>query len=400
MALRVTPAAERAIRDGHPWVFEGSIREQSRPGTPGDIAVVFDRKNRFLAAGLLDPDRAIRARMLVIGAPRTIDEAFLRARVSEALHRRQRLVSDPHTTGLRIVAGEGDGLSGIIVDRYDDTLVAKVYTRAWIPHLQGLLAALDGELAPRRVVLRSSRNVAADPNTPAELRDPTVRGDPLEPGEGIPFLEHGLHFEAHPVEGHKTGFYLDQRDNRHRVRDLARGLDVLNVFSYSGGFSVAAAAGGARRATSVDMAGPALAQARRHFQMNEAHPQVRGCAHDVVEGDAFQVLDAMGTAGETRDVVVIDPPSFAKEAKQAAGALKAYERLTELAMGVLVRGGLLVQASCSSRVETDDFVAAVHRAAARSGRRLAEVEVTGHAQDHPVGIPENQYLKAVFARAF
>lgn len=402
MAIRVTAAAERAIRDGHPWVFENSIRDQSRRGEAGDVAVVFDRKNRFLAAGLLDPAETICARMLTIGTTATIGTEFFESRLDDAWSRRTGVTGDEHTTGFRLVNGEGDQLSGLIVDIYGDTAVAKLYTAAWFPHLDALLEALDRVLATKHPIVRTvvlvSRRLARDPETPPRLKQPLVLGAELEAGKGVRFLEHGLHLEAHPLEGHKTGFYLDQRENRRRVRGLGSGLEVLNLFSYSGGFSLAAAAGGARGVTSVDLAEPALTQAREHFRLNDAHPKVSAAQHRTLQGDAFETLEQMALAGESWDMVIVDPPSFAKEASQTRGAIRAYERLTTMSLGVLRRGGLLLQCSCSSRVDPDEFAQAVHRAAQRAGRPLEELDQMGHAEDHPIGIPENLYLKALLAR--
>lgn len=399
LAVRLQPPAERAVRSGHPWVFEGGIRSVSRTGEAGDIAVLFDRKNRFLAVGLFDPSSPIRIRVLQEGEPARVGGELLRSRVAGALERRSALAADPATTGYRVVHGEGDGLPGLVLDRYGGAAVLKLYTPAWLPWLVALVEAVGELLEPDPLVGLVSRRMAADPSCPQPLRTGALLLGEGKPGP-LPFLESDLEFEAHPLEGHKTGFYLDQRENRRRLELRAGGTRVLNVFSYSGGFSLYAARGGAVEVTSLDRSGPALAQAERHFELNRhRHPHTAaGTGHQTLEGDAFQILERLGRAGERFDVVVVDPPSFAKEKGQVSGALKAYAALTRLGLGVLEDGGLLVQASCSSRVAATDFFHHVLQSARRAGRPLTEEERTGHPPDHPVGFPEGAYLKCLFAR--
>ncbi len=401
IAVRVQPRAEQAIRRGHPWVWEGSIRSMSREGAAGDTAVIFDRKDRFLAVGLLDPEGAIRVRILRALEPARVGPELFRERFARALERRAPLASDPETTGWRLVNGEGDALPGLVVDRYGDTLVVQLHSASWIPHLPALVEGLLELSAPAAILALASRTVARAPGTPAALAAGAVVHGEMPTG-ALPFVEHGLHFEAHPFEGHKTGFYLDQRENRAELRGRAGGARVLNLFSYSGGFSVAAAAGGARSVVSVDVSGPALRQAERHIELNRA--LCRGVRHSTVEGDVFEVMRDRGR-GERFDVVVVDPPSFARRKEQREGALAAYGSLTKLALGVLEPGGLLVQASCTARVEASAFFAAIHEAARAEGRPLVEELRTAHPLDHPAAPPgqdeafvEGRYLKCLYAR--
>jgi 23S rRNA (cytosine1962-C5)-methyltransferase len=351
--------------------------------------VVFDRKNRFLAAGLWDPEGPIRVRILTSGAPAAIGVDLFRERIARAMELRAPLLDDPATSGVRILYGEGDGLPGVVADAYGDHLVLKIYSAAWVPRLAELTEALQAERSPRSLLLLAARKVNQAPGI--------LAGD-LPSDRTLPFLEAGLRYEAHPLEGHKTGFYLDQRDNRARLGSLT-GPRVLNVFSYTGGFSLAAARGGAHEVTSLDVSEAALAQARRHFDLNAHLPTVAAARHRTVQGDAFETMEALARGGRRFDTVVVDPPSFAKEARQAAGALEQYGRLTRLALALLAPGGLLLQASCSSRVAAEDLFQRIHREARMLGRPLEEVERTGHPLDHPVRIPENAYLKALLARA-
>lgn len=396
LAVRVRPTAERAIRFGHPWLFEDSITSISGEGSVGDIAVVFDGQKRFLAAGLLDPESLIRIRLLVHGESDEIGPELYRRRIADALGRRSEVASS-QTTGFRVLNGGSDGVAGLVADLYDRTLVLQLFTAAWLPHLDDLVGAFRELLAPERILLLVADRVAAGASCPPEFREGAVLvGD--APPDGVPFLETGLRFEAHPFQGHKTGFYLDQRANRRRLGAESGGARVLNVFSYSGGFSVHAARGGAVEVISLDQAAPALAQAERHFRLNAGEAAVAACRHRTVEGDAFEVMASLGSRGEDFDIVVVDPPSFARAARHRPGALKAYRALTRLAVPLVRPGGLLVQASCSSRIGTDEFYGAVEREARASGRPLTDVKHTGHPPDHPVGFREAEYLKCLWGR--
>ncbi|MCU1504831.1 MAG: hypothetical protein JWM12_4185 [Ilumatobacteraceae bacterium] len=212
------------------------------------------------------------------------------------------------------------------------------------------------------------------------------------------FTEHDLHVEADVVHGQKTGYFLDQRDNRALVGSMASGARVLDVFASTGGFGLHAAAGGATSVLSVDASAPTLAVAGRNLAHNRRNPAILACAHSEMVGDAFEVLDRLVNQHRKFDIVVIDPPSFAQRQMNVPRALHAYGQLTERGVKLLEPGGLLVQASCSSRVTADDFVATVRGAAGRTGYDLRIVRQTGHAVDHPVTFAQGGYLKAVFAR--
>jgi 23S rRNA (cytosine1962-C5)-methyltransferase len=394
IALHVAPAAERALRAGHPWVFESAIRKQSREGAPGDLAVIFDAKDRFLAVGLYDPTSPIRVRVLQQGQSAAIDRAWFAARLAAAAAIRDPLVAQG-TTGYRLVHGENDGLPGLILDRYADTLVLKLYTAAWLPHLRDVLAALDEMHPSPRLILRLSRGVA-DLAAPYGLSDGlALVGD--APDAPVIFEENGLRFAADVVHGHKTGFFFDQRDNRARVRDLAAGRRVLDVFAYSGGFSVYAAAGGAESVLSVDVSAPALEAAAANMALNADNPHVQAAKHDILAEDAFVALERLRAEGQVFDLVIVDPPSFAKSAAEVDRALASYARLARLAVGLAAEDGMIVLASCSSRVTPDQFFETVTRAADDVGRPLVWPYRTGHALDHPVGFPEGEYLKCLYA---
>lgn len=395
IALHIAPEAERALRAGHPWLFNNSITKESRQGQPGDLAVVFDRKRRFLAIGLYDPTSPIRLRVLHQGSPTTIDAAWFRAKVAETVQRRASLVTE-QTTGYRLLHGENDGLPGLVADRYADTLVVKLYTVAWLPYLVHVLAGLRQAQPANRVVLRLSRGLQRTPEHLYGLADGQILTGPPLAGPLI-FLENGLRFEADPIVGQKTGFFLDQRENRAQVEQMAADKRVLNVFAYTGGFSLYAARGGAKSVTSLDISQPALEAAARNFALNQHIRAVAAAQHELLVGDAFKLLAEMGQAGRRFDMVIVDPPAFAKQQSEVERALSAYAQLTRLALGVLAPGGVLVAASCSSRVSEEQFFDVVNRAAAQAGRPLREIMRTGHALDHPIGFVEGAYLKCLFA---
>ena len=392
IAIRVTPAAERAIRNGHPWIFKNAIVHQSHKGKAGDLAVIFDKKRRFLAIGLYDPEGMIRVRILRVLKPATIGEDFFKEKL-DAAHQRRISLRDAakKTNGYRLLHGENDGMPGLVIDRYAETAVIKLYTTSWIPHLPAILIALESVFPAERVVLRLSDRLKGETHN---FQDGMILvGEKLD--TPITFSENGLRFEVDPRLGQKTGFFLDQRENRARVQKLAQGKTVLNVFSYTGGFSIYAARGGAKKVISLDASKPAIKAARKNFSLNfkETH------LHEGIVGDAFEVMAQMKKEGRLFKMVIIDPPSFAHKQPQTDGAIKAYKKLTNLGLNILSPNGILVQASCSSRVDSDLFFNTVNIAARQAGRFLKEIERSSHALDHPIGFPEGEYLKCLFAIA-
>lgn len=392
LAVRVSSDALRQVRGGHPWVWGDAITSVSdEHAAPGTLAVIFDQKRKFAAIGLWDPASPIRVRVLHTGAPTTVDEDFWNQRVATAIAVRAEL-EPGGTTGYRVLHGENDGFGGLIVDRYADTLVAKVYTEAWLPHLASILHALHTQLHPERIVLRLGRLLARSPQAAALGLEDGMVIDGTAPDGPIPFLENGLVFEADVLDGQKTGHFLDQRDNRLHVRHRSEGAAVLDVFCCTGGFSVNAAVGGAASVHSVDLSPHAIETVERNFGHN---PSASAGTRTV--GDAFEVMAGLAQDRQRYDLVIIDPPSFASKAKERDAAMRAYRKLTELGLPLLVPGGRLLQASCSSRITEDDLVYTVDAAVRSQGRRLHSSEVTGHAVDHPVGFPQGQYLKAISA---
>ncbi len=404
LAVRVTPDALRQIRGGHPWVYETSIESvkgaaSGADGAPGDLAVVFDADRKFAAIGLYDPASPIRIKLIHEGKPVTIDRAFWVAHITTALARRQTLIdssrTDNPTTGYRCINGENDGFPSLVLDRYDRTLVLKLYSTIWVPHLADLIPAIEDVFRPEAVVLRFARNIDEGGLFGLEEGEALIGVSPADP---VLFRENGLTFEADVVHGQKTGHFLDQRDNRAFVRRITDGCRVLDMYASTGGFSVNAAAGGAHEVIAVDLSEPTLAVASRNMQHNLDVPGVAACNFRPMKADALEAFNRLIRSGDKFDVVIVDPPSFTPRQASVDRALTQYALLTTKAVKLVRPGGVLVQASCSSRVTADQFHTTVSHAAAQAGRPLEEFNRTRHPLDHPVDFPQGHYLKAVFAR--
>lgn len=395
LKLRVTRNAERSIRQGHPWVFDRSITTAGADGASGDLAAVYDSRNRFLAIGLWDPDSPIRLRVLQTGRPEVIDNRWWRERVRAAITARAGLRT-PETTGIRIIHGENDGFPGLVADLYDRVLVVKLYTPIWRRWYPSIESALLGELPEAEsLVLRLSRG-HTEAWAAAGFVDGETRVGPAV-SEPVAFLEHGMLLEADVVRGQKTGFFLDHRDNRLAVRRLAHGRRMLNIFSYSGAFSLAAAFGGAAAVTDVDVSRHALDEGDRNFARNLGHDSVRHCLRQTVQADAFEWI-AEKAPERAFDLVVVDPPSLAPREKDRPAALAAYTHLASKAIRTLTRpGGILLCASCSAHVRPEEFEQRILDAARRevSPHGFRVLAVTGTPPDHPSRFPEAHYLKAV-----
>ncbi|MEK7484076.1 MAG: class I SAM-dependent rRNA methyltransferase [Planctomycetota bacterium] len=395
IAIRVTLTTEKKIHEGDPWVFADHILKQSQPGKAGDIAILFDHKNRFLALGLLDPEETIRIRILQ-RKPATIQLPWFIQQI-EAAFQKRKILETQRTTGFRVLNGENEGFPGLVVDCYAQTLVLKLYTRAWLPHLMVLTQALAQILTPERMILRLSRMLQESQVFPPPLADGTIfLGKPIE--EPVRFSENGLIFEVDPVHGQKTGFFLDQRENRMKVESFSANKTVLNVFAYTGGFSLYAARGKAKSVLSVDLSRPALESAVRNFALNQHFPSVASVDHQILVSDAFESLREMKNSNRSFDMVILDPPAFAKKKSEVPKALSAYQRLLRLGLGVLAPGGFLVMASCSQPIPSELFFPLIIETARGERRNLKELERTGQALDHPVAFKGGQYLKCLFAR--
>ncbi len=393
LRLRIRAAAESRLRSGHPWLYADSVVEQNREGLAGELAVVYDRKDHFLAIGLFEPNSPIRLRVLHTGKPQRIDPEWWHQRLDRAIARRQGLF-DHRTNGFRWINGESDGWPALVLDRYASTLVLKLYSPIWLTRLPDVSSWICAKLRPERLVLRLSRNLSV-PGTKSSWTDGQVLVGPTLHSP-VEFLESGLRFEADVVQGQKTGFFLDQRENRREVQKLAAGRRVLNAFSFSGAFSVYAASGGASSATDLDISAHALAGAKRNFALNRAKAPVSSCAHELVQTDAFDWLEQ--NSQRKFDMVLLDPPSLAKRESERLGAIRAYARLATAGIKHLGRGGILLACSCSAHVSQDEFFSAIRQAASKSHRHFEEFQTTDQPPDHPAAFEEAKYLKAIYLR--
>lgn len=395
MRLRITSRAESIVRAGHPWLFSDSIIAQNREGELGEIGILYDRKDQFLGLGLYDPFSPIRLRVLHIGKPETLDSAWWEKRLMQAVGRRSALF-DANTTGYRLCHGENDGWPGFVLDRYATTLVLKLYTGAWLMRLDELLNMMKAKIPSERIVLRLSRHVQRAISEKkialtGEFKDGIViRGNALS--EPVVFQESSLYFEADVLKGQKTGFFLDQRENRRLVESLSKGRHVLNAFSFSGGFSLYAARGGAHSVTDLDISQHALESAKRNFALNK--DTLKKCPHELIRADAFDWLGKK----KAFDLVILDPPSLAKKELERQGAIQAYQRLVGKGIHSLRKGGILVAGSCSAHVSASEFFDAVKAAARQSARDFDELQTTGHPPDHQAIFPEAEYLKCIYLK--
>jgi 23S rRNA (cytosine1962-C5)-methyltransferase len=363
-------------------------------GTPGagDVVDLATHDGRFVARGLWNPHSRIRVRLYAFDAATKLDDAFWRARIGAAVALRKDLGLDDRSGAARLVNSEGDDLSGLIVDRYGDYLAVQVTALAMATRLEVFCDALEAAVAPRGILLRGAERGLAKLEGLA-LPDRLIRG--AAPTGPIFVHEHGLRFGVDLAEGQKTGYYLDQRDNRQAAARHARGRRVLDMFCYSGGFAVACAvSGGARSVLAVDASGRAVALARANAELNAATTVT------AEESDAFDKLDALAAAGERFGMIVLDPPKFARSRAAADDALRAYHRINRVAVGLLEPGGILVTCSCSGSVTRDDFHRMLAGVAQRAGRPIQILESRGAAPDHPVSASclEGEYLTCVIAR--
>ena len=385
LAVKLSIVGERTVRSNHPWIFEDSIDKINKEGVSGDIAIIFSHtKNKAIGVGLYDPNSPIRIKMLHSGGGIKLDEEFFSEKINLAFALRAELL-ETKTNSYRLLFGENDGFPGFIADVYADVLVIKLYSAIWFPYLKTILKLLIETTACKCVVLRLSRNLQAK-NAFDLLDGQVLYGDLLH--EDVAFVEHGVQFSANVIKGHKTGYFLDHRANRKRVGELAAGKRVLDVFSYAGGFSVHALANGATEVTSVDISKQALEIAKINGKLNE-HQGL----HKTVAGDAFEIMKKLIREGKTFDIVVIDPPSFAKSKAEIEIAKKKYTELARLGVQLTSKEGILVLASCSSRITAEVFFKINKNALKEQPRMFSVVDKTGHDIDHPINFPEGAYLK-------
>ncbi|MCH2020889.1 MAG: class I SAM-dependent rRNA methyltransferase [Saprospiraceae bacterium] len=386
IAIKLKPAAQRMVKKGHPWVFEGAITKQSSSGNSGDLAIIYDnKKNKFLACGLYDPDSPIRIKVLQFHTSANIDTLWFAKKIKSAFLIRQDLLKTD-TNSYRLIYGENDGMPGFIADVYNNVIVIKLYSSIWFPYLKFIIPHLVSISHCKTVVIRLSRSLQIqDINN--DFYDGQVIYGKLK-NEEVIFREHGLSFSANVIYGHKTGFFLDHRHNRYKIGNLSKGKKVLDVFAYAGGFSVHALANGAKEVVSIDISAKALEMAKINAGLNP-HSGI----HKTMGIDAFKGIEKLAQNNTLFDIVIIDPPSFAKKENEIKGALNSYKRLVTLGLKIVKKGGLLVLASCSSRIRSEVFFEIIETSLNAAGSDFKLLEKTFHDIDHPISFDEGAYLK-------
>jgi len=385
--IRLRPGRERSLQRGHPWVFEGAIERGKADA--GETVRVEASDGRFLAWAAYSPASSIRLRAWSFAEDERIDAALFRRRIAKAAAARARLAIA--SDAMRLVHGEADGLPGLVVDRYADLLCVQFGAAGVERWKDAIVAALAAECGVRRIYERSDAGVRA-----LEGLEPRTGWLLGEGATDIEIREHEWRFRVDVAQGHKTGFYLDQRDNRRRFAQLVRQLAarrVLNAYSYTGGFSVAALAGGAAHVTSVDSSAPALERAVAHVALNGFDAS----RHEVRDADVNRTLRAALEGGERWDAIVLDPPKLAPTAAHAERAARAYKDINRLALAALEPGGLLLTFSCSGGMGVELFNKVVAGAAVDARVDGAIIERLGAAHDHPMTMffPEGEYLKGL-----
>lgn len=386
--LELARGLGRHLRAGHPWVFRKALEQV--PKIPPGSVVDLTEGGKFVARGYFDPHSAIAVRVLTRDPREAVDAAFLSRRVARALEERRALLDLTDTDSYRLLHGEGDGLPGVVVDLYAGYVVLKLYSAGLTPYRPLLVEALKAAVPGLKGVV--GRDEVGRDDAEGDEGQGSGRllwGEP--PPELLPIRERGATFLVDVWRGQKTGFFLDQRENRYLIRRLARGRDVLNCFCFTGGFSVNAALGGARSVFSVDQDAEAIALARENFKRNGLEAE----RHDFLAADVFELLASFKEEGRTFDLIILDPPAFAKSQKAVQAAIDGYASLNRQALGLLRPGGLLATASCSARVSPESFFGAVKEAAYKAGVDLALVEERYQPPDHPIRLqfPEGRYLK-------
>ncbi len=393
--LTLKPGREKSVRNRHPWLFSGAIDRIHSDARDGEIVDAHSHAGQWLARGYLNRRSQIQVRLLSWRLDEAIDEGFWRGRLQRAIAGRAALAADPQTNAYRLVHAESDGLPGLVVDRYGDWLVVQALTLG-VERAKPLLTRLLVELCqPAGIVERSDVDVREKEG----LRPSLGMLHGAAPDGPVEIVEHGHRFLVDLLAGQKTGFYLDQRENRLRVAAYCRDARVLNAFSYSGGFAVYALAAGARHVTNLDSSLEALELAERNLALNGFDPNTQA---EGVAGDVFQVLRDWRATKERFDIIILDPPKFAHSQQQVEKAARAYKDINLLAMQLLQPGGVLANFSCSGLVSADLFQKIVFGASVDAGRDAQVIERLSQGPDHPVllSFPEGEYLKGLVCRVW
>lgn len=390
--VNLLPGKDIPVRAGHPWIFSKAIaKEPAISPKNGELVMVQSAKGDALGLGTWGAGASIRVRMLTNDAGASIGRSWFAHQI-RAINAWKQARLPAQTNGYRVIYAETDGIPGLIVDRYADVIVFQLHTAGMDRLRDEIIAALQEVFSPQAIVERS--DVESRTRDGLSMIDPVIRSGTIN--GPVAFTEYGLPFFADVLEGQKTGFFLDQREARHFVGTISKGKRVLNLFGYTGGFSVHAAHGGASFVTTVDQSEPALQIAQKNLQANGFDPEDE-TQQLLLEADVMDLLHRKEVEGAPYDVIVCDPPAFAKTGTQAENALEAYTKLNMECLMRLAPGGILVTSSCSGRVTSEDFKSMLRIAAGRSGRQLRLIAELGHPIDHAerIAFPEGRYLKTL-----
>lgn len=395
LRVQVNSVAESEVRSGHLEIHASNIREQITESKAGDLVVVTDRRQRFLAIGLYDPHHDIRIRVLHAGGPITLSTQWWAHRLDAAIVRRASLFGPLHqpqqvvdTNGYRLINSNADGWPGLIADRYGRTLVIEPKSAVWFPFLPMLVKMINERLPECNIIVRL-HNELKELGAPHHLIDGLALAGRLE--DPMKFRENRLTLEAEILTGPKTGFYLDQRENRRRLEKMAEHRRVLNAFAFHNGFAPYLLRGGAKEVLSLDVSHAALGYEKRMLQLNDL---TTSGSYEALQADPFQWM--LNADHREFDMAILDPPALTNNEKEAEDALQAYNKLAATALQRLVRGGILACSSRSAHVSAENFYDAVRSAARRSGRNWREFQRGRHAPDHHVQTPNEEYLKSIY----
>jgi 23S rRNA (cytosine1962-C5)-methyltransferase len=391
--LVLKPRKARPFFGRHPWVLDSAVERAEGAPADGDVVDLISDRGEWIARGIYNSRSRIRARLYTWRQDEPLDDSWWRRRIEAAIDFRKSLLGQPHGSATRLVFSEGDGLSGLIVDRYGDYLVVQVTALAVWKRIEAIVAILVELLHPRGVLVRSDQEIAKLEGISLVAGEDSGWG---EPPDGPVFIqEHGLRYGVDLTAGQKTGFFIDQRDNRRVAASYFSGRRVLDMFCYSGAFALCAARlGGAAEVLAIDSSPKAIGLAKANTLLNEVTNVRFEC------GDAFNSLESLAAAGRRFGGIVLDPPKFARRRAAVDEALRAYHKLNRLAVDLLDRDGVLVTCSCSGYVSREDFLHMLAEVAQSSGRDLQILEQRGAAADHPVSATclESEYLKCFVCR--
>ncbi len=382
--LYLKPKEHHRIQKGHLWVFSNELANVPRDIASGETVQLFTHDKKFMGTGFYNPHSLIAIR-LISRKDEQPDHDFFLKKFLEALKLRELIYKSEETNAYRLIHGESDGLPGLIVDRFNNAVVVQAFSAGMDIHMPLICDVLQEMLNPSVIIVRNESPLRELEGL--TLYKDVVRGERSETLQTI--HDAGITYEVNLFEGQKTGFFLDQRENRKVIRKFSENAEVLDVFTNDGGFALNALYGGAHSAILVDASKEALQRADRNAQLNKFRE------YSLVAADAFDTLDQMVESKESFNLVILDPPSFTKSRKKLPGALKAYKRLNKLGLQLLKNGGVLATASCSHHVSEEDFLQCVHQAALSAGCQLRLIHKNSQPFDHPVllAMPETGYLK-------